>query len=60
MKKLLNLLMVFFFVSAMVACGGGEAEAPEETVDTTATQDEAPTVDTTATDTTATEDAAEH
>lgn len=53
MKKLLNLLMVFLFVSAMVACGGN-AETTDDSgdVDTTATeqQDTNTEVDTSGTD----------
>ena len=60
MKKLLNLLMVFLFVSAMVACGGGAETAPPEVdgEDTTAVEDTASAEDTTAIDTTATEEEA--
>ena len=61
MKKLMNLLMVLLFVSAMVACGGNaETEnTGDDTADTTAVEqnDTQETPDTTATDTTGTPDA---
>ena len=60
MKKLINLLMVLLFVSAMVSCGAGaESEAPETAEpDTTAVQDVAPAADSTAADSTVVEEEA--
>lgn len=60
MKKLLNLLMVLFFVASLTACGGN-AEGPDagDQEDSTATQVDTSEMqmesDSTAQDTTATE-----
>lgn len=60
MKKLLNLLMVLFFVASLTACGGN-AEGPDagDQEDSTATQVDSSEMqmesDSTAQDTTATE-----